>query len=309
MKFVGLPSVLIALFSLALVLSPVGGCDTTKLTADSTAGLFDRAAPAFEQYWDYETAMKAAPATIVQLEGILHIVPDNPGILLQTSKAYIGYAFGWVEDQAEIAEFAGDLEEQERLHNRARLMYTRATDLMKHRLRQNVKGFDKATTKGIDDFNAFLKKNFKEKSDAEILLWTGYAWGSKINMSRDDMESVADLAYAIAMVERSVELDHTYYSGAGLTFLAVATTNAMSADMDKAKAYFESAMQETERGSLVAQINMARHYAVKKGDRELFTKLLNEVLDAKDVRPETRLTNRIARRRAERYLANADELF
>ena len=268
---------LIAAISLLLVSA---ACDTTKFAADSTSGLFERSAPAFEQYWDYDTAGKAAPATIVQLEGILHIVPDNPKILLQLSRAYLGYAYGWIEDQAEDAEFAGDVDETERLQKRAQLMYLRASDLSKQLLGQYAKGFEKVSKGGIEDFETWLKKNFKKKADAEPLLWAGYTLGSYINMSKDDMNAVADLAYAKAMVERSVELDHSYYHGTGLTFLGVVSANEMSADMDKAKSYFESAMQETERGSLVAQMNMARHYAVKKGDRQLFTKLLNEVLEA-----------------------------
>ena len=37
-----------------LCLVALGGCDVAKFTADSTAGLFTRAAPAFESYWDYD---------------------------------------------------------------------------------------------------------------------------------------------------------------------------------------------------------------------------------------------------------------
>ena len=47
-----------------LCIVAVGGCDVAKFTADSTAGLFTRAAPAFESYWDYELAGEAMPASI-----------------------------------------------------------------------------------------------------------------------------------------------------------------------------------------------------------------------------------------------------
>ena len=294
---------------LLVLLWAIAGCDTTKLTADSTSELFVRAAPAFEEYWDYDVAGDAAPATIVQLEGILRIVPDNQNLLLQLARAYTGYAFGWIEDEAEEAEFAGDFEKAEHLQKRARLMYLRATDLLKHSVGLKAKGLDKATKGGADELNAWLEKNFKSEDDAQLLLWTGYSWGSYVNMSKDDMEAVADLGYAKAFVRRSVELDPSHYNSAGLTFLGVATASAMAADLDEARGYFDEALTRTERGSLITHVNMARHYAVKKGDRELFEKLCNEVLEAGDLIPENRLANRIARRRAQRYLDHADDLF
>ena len=133
--------------------------------------------------------------------------------------------------------------------------------------------------------------------------------GSYINSAKDDMEAVADLPYAKAFVVRSIELNPNYYHAAGYTFMGVATASEMASDMDLAKAYFEKALARTERRALQAQVNMARHYAVKTGDRELFDTLLTEVLDAHDPLPEARLSNRMARVRASLYVENADQLF
>ena len=44
-------------------------------------------------------------------------------------------------------------------------------------------------------------------------------------------------------------------------------------------------------------------------DRALYESLLREVRDAGDVLPEARLSNRIAKRRAERYLRFTDQRF
>ena len=64
----------LAVFAVALV--AVMGCDTEKLAADSTAALFGRAAPGIEQHWDYDLVGKSFPASIIQLEGLLRVVPD-----------------------------------------------------------------------------------------------------------------------------------------------------------------------------------------------------------------------------------------
>ncbi len=288
----------------------VGGCDTTKLTADSTAGLFDRAAPAFEQHWDYDLAGEAAPATIVQLEGVLRIVPDNKLMLMQTLRAYMGYAYGWVELESERLELAGEYDKADEVRRRARTLYLRAKDLSQHLVNLSSQGDAyKASSGAIENLEKFLEKNFERKKDAELLLWAGYAWGSYINSAKDDMEAVADLAYAKAYVAHSIRLDSTYYNAAGDTFMGVATASELAADLEKAKQYFDRALEQTNRRALLTLVNKARYYAVKTGDRKLFDSLLAEVMEAEDPLPEARLANRIARVRAQLYIDYADELF
>jgi len=287
----------------------LGGCDVAKFTAESTAGLFTRAAPAFEAYWDYDLAGEAMPATIVQFEGILRVVPDNDAILSQLSQAYIAYAYGWVEADVEALEFESNYDEADVQRGRTRTMYLRALDLTRHRIRLHNEDVDAAVRGTVEDLEAWLQAAFVEEADAELLLWHGYAWGSYINSAKDDMEAVADLAYAKAFVARSIELDPNYYHAAGYLFMGVATASDLGADMDEAKAYFEKALARTERRALQAQVNMARYYAVKTGDRELFDKLLTEVMDAQDPLPEARLANVMARERATLYIDNADQLF
>ena len=162
---------------------------------------------------------------------------------------------------------------------------------------------------GEEGFQAWLDDEFDDPDEAGMLLWTGYSWGSYINQSKDDMSVVADLPFARMLVQHSVSLDPHYYNGAGTTFLAVVETNKLGGDLDAARQLFERALELSERRALLAQVNYARHYAVKTGDRELFLTLLREVLEAGDPLPEARLSNRIARRRAERYLRMVDEFF
>jgi hypothetical protein len=293
----------------ALCIVALGGCDVAKFTADSTAGLFTRAAPAFESYWDYDLAGEAVPATIVQFEGILRVIPDNESIVAQLSQAYVAYAYGWVEADVEALEFEGNYEEADVQRGRARMMYLRAVDLTRHWVRLHNEDVDSAVRASVEDLEAWLRSAFVEEADAEMLLWHGYAWGSYINAAKDDMEAIADLAYAKAFVARSIELNPDYYNAAGYVFMGVATASEMAADMDQAKVYFEKALARTERRALQTQVNMARYYAVKTGNRELFDTLLTEVMDAQDPLPEARLANLMARERAALYIANADQLF
>ena len=122
------------------------------------------------------------------------------------------------------------------------------------------------------------------------------------------MVAVADLPFAVALVERAVELDPAYFNHAGLTFMAVVATSAPGADLEAALPLWERAIAATERHNLLLLVNMARTYAVKRQDRELYVALLREVLEAGDVAPEMRLQNAIARHRAERYLRQVDDV-
>jgi hypothetical protein len=285
------------------------GCDTEKLAADSTAELFGRAAPGIEQHWDYDLVGKSFPASIIQLEGLLRVVPDNETIGMSLVAAYIGYGTGWIEDRVEVADFEDDWQEADHLRRRALVMYNRAWDLSQHFLRNRDPGFDAALKGGIDTLDAWLREAFTEKKDASILLWAGASLGARINMGMEDMDTVADLPLAKVLLGYSVELDPDFMFMIGKMTMATLAASEFPPDMDRAKVLFDEVLDKTERRNLMVQLSMARYYAVNVGDHKLFRDLLQEVLDAGDVLPEARLSNTLARRRAERYLDHIEYYF
>ena len=289
---------------LLLVLLPAVllGCDTVKFAANASAELFTRAQPAIEQYWDYETAGKAVPAGILQLEGVLHIVPDNERILMFTIGSYLAYGVGWIEDRLEEADAVDDFEEVLHLRGRARLMYARAWELAQDMLRLRAEGFDEAVASGPDTLTAWLEENFRQEQDAKALLFAAQAWAAHIIFSMHDIDIVADFPLAKVILKRSVELDPNFYFMQGKMLLAVVASQQFPPEMEKSKALFDEVLAGTDRRSLIVQVSMARYYAVAIGDYALFKKLLGEVIAAGDVLPEARMMNVIARRRAQRYL-------
>lgn len=294
---------------LAAGLLTLGACDTAKLAADSTAELFGRAAPGIEQHWDYELVGKSFPASIIQLEGLLRVVPDNEVIGLSLVAAYIGYGTGWLEDRVEVADIEDDWEEADHLRRRALVMYTRSWELSKHFLRNRDAGFDDALKGGVDSLQAWVDTVFVEKDDAAILLWAGASLGARINMGMEDMDTVADLPLAKVILNRSVELDPDFMFMIGKMTMGVLAASEFPPDMDSAKLILDDVLEKTERRNLMVQTSMARYYAVNIGDHKLFRELLQEVIDAGDVLPEARLSNAIARRRAARYLDQIEYYF
>ena len=60
----------------------------------------------------------------------------------------------------------------------------------------------------------------------------------------------------------------------------------------------------------MTKVLFARLYGTQVSDRELFERLLKEVIAAApDAEPRLGLANRLAQRRAERYLAQIDDFF
>jgi hypothetical protein len=287
------------------------GCDLAQFAANSTAGVFERGSVAFNQHWDYELAGDAAPAGIMQLEGLHRVTPDNDKILLSLARSYVGYSYGYVEDQIELLD-EGDFDEETRLQTRARYLYLRGHYFAIRYLNNCHSGYAEAKQAGLEEFKRWLAQNFTSKDDAPALFWAGYTLGSAINVSRDDPNMIADLSFARAMMERQVELDPEYYNGGGVTFLAVVNagfSEAMGGNPERGRELFEQSLQITNRTFLLTQYNYAKTYAVQTQNRELFEQLLREVIDAGDISHENRLPNKIAQRRARRLLAQADELF
>ena len=288
------------------------GCDLTRITANSTANVFERAGGALERHFDYELVGSALPGSIMQLEGVFSIVPDNERLGITLMRAYVSYSFGWVEDQMQLAQDSGDLEEEERILARARLLYTRAMNIGIHLMRMRDPGIDAALEGGHEAFLAYIAEHYTTAEDVPVLFWTGYAWGSAINAGRDDPEMILNLPYARSTVERAVALDSSFFNYSGLTFLAVvnaALPEALGGSPEEAQRLFEQALELTERRFFTVQVSYARTYAVQTQNRELYIRLLREVVDGGDPEPSARLANRMARRRAIRWLERTDQLF
>ena len=77
----------------------------------------------------------------------------------------------------------------------------------------------------------------------------------------------------------------------------------------KAKELFERAIAISKRRNHLLLLGYAKNYAVNAQDRELFIKLVTEVLEAPDQGSDIRLSNKVARHRAERYIQRVDAWF
>lgn len=257
---------------------------------------------AFEAFGDFEAGEMAAASAIVQFEGMRALSPENPDALFLLAKGYTGFAFAFVEDHMERAEDASDRELADHHRARARGLYAKAVGYGLERLAQIAPGFEDAK-KSEATLKTWLEAEFTDAGLAPDLFWTGYAWISRANVSKDDAEIVAELFVGVELVRRSVALDPTYNAHSGQIILGGYHARTAAAELEEAQKMFEAALSGTGHKFLLAQHIYATTYHCAKADAAAYDKLLREVLAAEDPYPEQRLSNIVAKRRAARWLA------
>lgn len=304
---------LVPMMALAILSTGCGGL-LASIAAGSTIRVFGRAAPGMQRFRDIELAEAAMPASIAQMEGLLVMKPDNETLHMLLCRSYSSYGFGFLEDHYEEAMTVDDEETAEHYRTRASTMYLRARDLgleMMSLWEEDDGGARGAMSRGIEGWQAYLRE-FDDEEQVAQLFWTAYAWARYINMNKDNIDALADLPFVNALAEHVRALDGSYYYYAphalygGLIGSAPAQVGGRPTE---AKVEFDLAIQRTERKNLILMVMQAKIVAVALQDRALYRSLLEEVIAAGDVDEDLRLSNLIAKRRAERYLADIDNLF
>jgi hypothetical protein len=298
-----------ALLSMALL----SGCSLQKITVNQTADVLWEGRTALESEPDPQFARDAMPASLKTLETFLESAPDNRKLLRMLAKGYFSYSFAFLEEDIMRMQAAGaSSEEIDEVMQRAVLHYMKS-----HRYGLRLlddEEFEKAATDlNLDKVEKLLKE--MDEEDVPGLFWTGYGWGSAANLAQSNTDMVAALPVVEAIMKRVVELEPGFfYSGAPLFFGVYYGSRPpmFGGNPDLAKKYFEQAMRQHGDKNLLIPALYARFYATAPGvqDRELFERLLTEVLEADASKhPKLRLNNEIAKRRAEFWLQRIDDLF
>jgi hypothetical protein len=278
----------------------LSGCIKSALINGQIEGT-RQASAAFDRIGDFEVAQAAAASGLIQFEGMHDLAPENEDAMFLLLKGWTGYAFGFAEDAMEIAEDEGARDRAEYHRQRAIKGYGRAIEAGVMLLNQDAGGWDGAIA-AEGPLKEWLVQNFTDKDDAANLFWLGYAWLARANLMKDDAETVANLFIGVSIMQRAVELDDSYNGYTGLVVLGAYHARTATAELDLAKKLFDQAIDKTGNKSLIVHFNYATKYACARADNVLYGKLLNDVLTTEDQSVNLRLTNMIARRRAQRWL-------
>ena len=234
----------------------------------------------------------------------------NKSLIVKTSRAHASYS-GFLEDKMEDALIADDTETAEVMRAKAIEHYTRSEMYAFKALAKSNKIFKKGRSVDGESFESALQK--LKKKDVEPLFWAAYAIGRGISLQKDDPMQVIDLARVELMMRRVIELDETFYFGSAHLFYAVYYGDrppSIGGDPDKAKEHIEKVDEINSGKFLMSKFYLARYYAYPKLDVDLYTKSLQEVIDApNDIYPGQEAATSIAKARAKRWLSQTDVLF
>jgi tetratricopeptide (TPR) repeat protein len=267
----------------------------TKIMLDNLKPIRQNMKLAINKNSDLEMVKQAMPAGLIQLDGFIHMAPDNKELLVAGAESYSGYAFAFVEDEDP---------------KRAGRLYQKARDYAFRALRQN-EAFDAAFDKQLPDFEAAVATF--EKEDVPALFHATNAWLKWIKANLEDPAVLMDLPKAEALMFKTLELDENFQYGTPHALVGAyysARSKMLGGQPEKAKIHFERAFEISESKFLVFDLLYARYYAVQIQDAALFEKTLKRVINApENLFPEKNLANEIARRKAKTLLAQKDEFF
>lgn len=171
--------------------------------------------------------------------------------------------------------------------------------------------FALAARTGGEAFDRELARRRRE--DLHALYWGAVAWGARLDLERDEIETPAELPSAIAMMKRVRELEPDMEYGGPDLFLAhyeAILGPGLGGSTERMKAHFDECLERGGDRYLLARVQLARDYAVSVQDRRLFEETLRDVIDADPgVLPERALMNRVAQDRAATLLSRVEEFF
>ena len=297
---------------IALVLSLAfaiisSGCSIKKIAINKLGDSLANGGTTFASDDDPDLVGEALPFSLKLMESLLAESPQHQGLLLAASSGFTQYAFVYVQVPAEEAEDQ-DLAKADLLRTRARHLYIRARNYGLRDLEVKRPGFADDLRK--DPKAAVRKTGVK---DVPALYWTAVSWGAAISVSKDDPEMIADQPIVEALIDRALELNPDYDSGAIHNFLITYESVRRTASGDfapRSRKHFERAVELTSGQSAAPYVALATTVSVNKQDQQEFESLLKKALAVNpDARPEWRLMNLVTQRRARWLLSREDELF
>lgn len=268
------------------------GC--TRLALRLSPTLIDNFAASLFEECDVTLAQNAIPANLVLLEGLLKNDPENQKILSSLAMGFTGYSLLFVEKEDP---------------DRASRLYERAREYGLHALGEPIPS--QADPNGPEA----IEKSSKElgKYDFEPFFWYTMAWIAWINLNLDKPIALSHLGAIQRLTERLIEMNGSYMHG--LPHVLLGTTLAalpplLGGKPDRAKNHFEKAMTLSQGRFFLVQYYYARYYAVRTQNRELFMRLIDEILTgAPKGMKDVCLINAVVQEKAKELEQGVDDLF
>ena len=274
-----------------LVLVIGTGC--ANMLYNATSNVATSLSHAMLNHDDLDTIEAAAPAYLLMADALLQAYPKDIALLTAAAQMYNAYANVFVsepERAKRLTQRALDYAERAACKQRSL-----ACDWRKQRFTNFKDHLNELTIDDVPVFYAF-----------------GSALAGWIQARSDDWNAIAELPRVTAIMQRVIELDETYQQGAAHLYLGVTNTllpPALGGKPEVGREHFEQAIRLSNGQDLTVKVLYARHYARLVFNRELYERLLQQVISADPIVPDLTLGNMLAQQQAKEFLVKANDYF
>ncbi len=284
-----------ALLLLCIILS-FSGCSTIlRLQTDFVTPMISELVDQAANNPSPQVVREGIAANIVMVSAFSAISPNNNTLMEKC--AYLYCAYGLMVEETEPA-FASEL-------------YALGKQYGMRALKQNH-CFSKGIGWGrhIPELTDCLGRRYKKAA-----LWAGVATGLWILSNMEDSSALVEIADAVALVERSVELDENYFFGIGKVFLGayyalIPDFFGTGGGPEASARMFAEARAVSNGRLLLVDVFEARFLDTQLKDKEAYVRKLERVLAADpNILEEYKSFTAIAKQKARYLLDHMEEYF
>ncbi len=258
---------------------------------------------------DPELVRAGAPATLKMIEMMLDTQPTHPGLLITACSGFTQYAYAFLQIDSEILGGA-DTRAGQDLRERAGRMYARARGYCLRALGTSHKALAEGLVRAPQVALALLEST--DRPDVPALFWSAAAWAGYLALSPDQLVRLPEVAIVRALFDRALLLDEGWQNGTiHEAMIAIEGLPRLAGGSPaRARRHFDQAVALSGGQSAFAYVTLASSVSLPANDRSEFERLLQQALAIDSSRrPELRLANLVAQKRARFLLASAERLF
>jgi predicted anti-sigma-YlaC factor YlaD len=285
---------------LALVLS---GCLKT-IALNSVADALSGQGSTFSGDDDPELVGDAVPFALKTMESVMPETPDHWQLRVSACSGFVQYGYAFVFQPAKLS---GNMAAERAAAARAKRLLLRARGYCIAALDIRHKGFAQAIAEKKTEIAKELTKE-----DVPAIYWLSAATALSVTTNKEQVDMLPELPVVDVLIRRAVELDPSWDKGTLYEFLIAfdgGRSEMMGGSVRRAREAFAKAIELSGGKRISPYVALAENVSVGEQNKKEFVELLNKAL-AVDVaaEPESRLANILARRRAEKLLAQVDDL-
>jgi predicted anti-sigma-YlaC factor YlaD len=270
----------------------LAACSVKKTAANIIGDTLAGSGGVYASDDDPELVREAIPFGLKTYESLLEVSPEHEGILLASASGFTAYAY-MLQNDADRLDVT-DLPQARQMRARVRKLYLRGRDFALRGLEVEHPRF---TAVLETDRNSALAMTTED--DVPFLYWAGASWAGALSVAKDDLDLIAELPTAGALVGRVLELDETYDLGAAHEFFISYEGSRPGGSAERAREHYRRALEISDGQRASVHLALAESVTIQEQNLAEFKALIAAALAVDpDKEPNLRLANIIAQRRA-----------